>query len=111
MSVRTSARSVCRIAAAAETVTVSVTWPTCSTLLTRITLSSATTRSVVTNSLKPERLTRTAYVPGGIDANVASPPLVVTALRVRLVPCCVIVTSAPGTAPPLGSRASTTIEP
>ena len=66
-----------------------------------MTLSSETATSVVMNSLKPERFTRTEYVPGGIVANVTRPALFVTPVRLRLVPSCVMVTSAPGTALPL----------
>ncbi len=90
---------------------VSVICPTSSWLLTRITVSSVTATSVVTNSLKPVRLTRTEYMPGGMVANVTTPALLVTPLRLRFVPVSVMVTSAPGTALPLGSRASTTIDP
>jgi hypothetical protein len=85
MSVRTSARSVWSTATPAETVTVSVTCPTSSRLLTRATASSVTTTPVLTYSLKPEMLTRTEYVPGGTAANVASPAVPVTPLRLKFV--------------------------
>src|SRR5687768_10036488 len=111
MSVRTSARSVWSTATPAVTVTVSVTCPTSRPALTRMTLSSATLTPVVTFSLNPEIATRTEYVPGGSVANVAVPISLETPVLVRPVSVWVTVTSAPGTAPPLWSRTSTSTDP
>ena len=89
----------------------SVSAPTTSIVLTRVTSFCETETPVVTDSLKPVRLTVTVKVPGGTVAKVASPEAPLVPWRVQFVSVCSSVTSAPGTAAPESSRTSTTTVP
>src|ERR1035437_2447174 len=103
MVLETAALEVCTISAPPTTSTVSVEAPTSSLIYTVAGTPALTSMPEVRPTLNPDLLTAILYFAAAIDGSAHPPSSAVVVLKLWSVARLVTVTSAPGTAAPVGS--------